>query len=115
MADKRILLLDGPLLTAHHWHAGHVRTEGEFSPEPVGLEALAAYLKKHRTSIFYLLADTAEEGFQLETCPMSRAETATPCCSAGSASTTTTRPCRPPYRWAARRPAGAMKRSCSPH
>jgi hypothetical protein len=69
MAAKRILLLDGPLLTAHHWHAGHVRVEGEFSPEPGGLEALAAYLKKHRSSVFYLLADVAEEGFQLEDLP----------------------------------------------
>jgi hypothetical protein len=69
MAAKRILLLDGPLLTAHYWHAGHVRVEGEFSPEPVGLEALAAYLKKHRTSVFYLLADVVEEGFQLEDLP----------------------------------------------
>ena len=57
------------MLTAHHWHAGHVRAEGEFTPEPVGLEALAAYLKEHRGSIFYLLADTAEEGFQLEDLP----------------------------------------------
>lgn len=69
MAAKRILLLDGPLLTAHYWHAGHIKVEGEFSPEPVGLEALASYLKKHRTSIFYLLADIAEEGFQLEDLP----------------------------------------------
>ncbi len=69
MADKRILLLDGPVLTAYHWRAGHVRAEGEFSPEAVGLEALAAYLKKHRTSICYLLADIAEEGFQLEDLP----------------------------------------------
>lgn len=36
MADKRILLLDGPLLTAHHWHAGHVRAEGEFTLNPSG-------------------------------------------------------------------------------
>lgn len=69
MAAKRILLLDGPLLTAHYWHAGHIKVEGEFSPEPVGLEALTAYLKKHRSSIFYLLADIAEEGFQLEDLP----------------------------------------------
>lgn len=69
MAAKRILLLDGPLLTAHYWSAGHIKVEGEFSPEPVGLEALAAYLKKHRASIFYLLADIAEEGFQLEDLP----------------------------------------------
>ena len=69
MAAKRILLLDGPLLTAHYWSAGHIKVEGEFSPEPVGLEALAAYLKKHRASIFYVLADIAEEGFQLEDLP----------------------------------------------
>jgi len=69
MTAKRILLLDGPILTAHYWSAGHVKIEGEFSAEPVGMEALAAYLKKHRTSIFYLLADVAEEGFQLEDLP----------------------------------------------
>ena len=69
MAAKRILLLDGPFLTAHHWSGGHVRLEGEFSHEPVGLEALAAYLDKYRSSIFYVLADIAEEGFQLEDLP----------------------------------------------
>ncbi|MDK9703144.1 MAG: hypothetical protein OEL20_08380, partial [Sulfuritalea sp.] len=69
MAQKRILLLDGPFLTAHYWSAGRIRVEGEFSHEPVGLEALAAYLDKHRSSLFYLLADIAEEGFQLEDLP----------------------------------------------
>jgi hypothetical protein len=69
MADKRILLLDGPLLTAHYWSAGRIKFEGEFNHEPVGLEALAAYLRKHRSSLFYLLADLAEEGFQLEDLP----------------------------------------------
>ena len=69
MTAKRILLLDGPLLTAHHWSAGHVKIEGEFSNEPAGLEALAVYLKKHHSSLFYLLADIAEEGFQLEDLP----------------------------------------------
>ena len=69
MADKRILLLDGSSLTALCWQAGHVRSEGEFSHEPAGLEALAAYLKKYRASVFYLLADIAEEGFQLEDLP----------------------------------------------
>ena len=69
MAAKRILLLDGPLLTAHYWSAGRIKAEGEFSHEPVGLEALATYLQKHRSSLFYLLADIAEEGFQLEDLP----------------------------------------------
>jgi hypothetical protein len=69
MAAKRILLLDGPILTAHRWNAGHITVEGEFSHEPAGLETLAAYLKKHRSSLFYLLADISEEGFQLEDLP----------------------------------------------
>lgn len=69
MAAKRILLLDGPVLTAHYWNGGHIKLEGEFSHEPVGLEALTTYLKKHRSSLFYVLADIAEEGFQLEDLP----------------------------------------------
>ena len=69
MAAKRILLLDGPILTAHHWSAGRIQVEGEFNQEPVGLEAFAAYLNKHRSSLFYLLADITEEGFQLEDLP----------------------------------------------
>ncbi|MCF8179300.1 MAG: hypothetical protein K9J74_12385 [Sulfuritalea sp.] len=69
MAAKRILLLDGRQLTAHHWSAGRIKIEGEFSNEPVGLEAFANYLKKYRSSLFYVLADIAEEGFQLEDLP----------------------------------------------
>lgn len=69
MAAKRILQADGASLTAHCWQSGRVRVEAEFSNEPARIEALSGYLKKHRTSIFYLLADTAEEGFQLEDLP----------------------------------------------
>lgn len=69
MAAKRILLLDGPLLTAHHWSSGRIKFEGEFSSEPAGLQALAGYLKSHKSSLFYVLADIAEEGFQVEDLP----------------------------------------------
>lgn len=69
MVAKRILLLDGPALMAHVWSAGRITLEGEFSHEPAGLEAFAAYLRKHRSSLFYVLADTVEEGFQLEDLP----------------------------------------------
>lgn len=69
MAAKRILQADGTSLTAHYWRAGRIKVEAEFSNEPAGIEALTAYLKKHRSSIFHLLADTAEEGFQLEELP----------------------------------------------
>jgi hypothetical protein len=69
MAAKRILLADGSGLVAHYWRAGRITIEAEFSNEPAGLEALAGYVKKHRSSLFYLLADIAEEGFQLEDLP----------------------------------------------
>jgi hypothetical protein len=69
MATKRILQADGTSLTAQCWQSGRVKVEAEFSNEPAGIEALSSYLKKHRSSIFYLLADTAEEGFQLEDLP----------------------------------------------
>jgi hypothetical protein len=69
MTTRRVLLLDGTVLTAHYWSAGRIKVEAEFSHEPVGLEAFANYLKKHRSSLFYLLADVAEEGFQLEDLP----------------------------------------------
>jgi hypothetical protein len=69
MAAKRILLLDGHCLIAHCWSSGHIKIEGEFTQAADGLEALAAYLKRHRSSLFYLLADLAEESFQLEDVP----------------------------------------------
>lgn len=69
MTAKRILLLDGTCLTAYYWNAGRIKIEGEFRQEPVGIEAFANYLKKHRSSLFYMLADVAEEGFQLEDLP----------------------------------------------
>lgn len=69
MTAKRILLLDGTCLTAYYWNAGRIKIEGEFRHEPVGIEAFANYLKKHRSSLFYMLADVAEEGFQLEDLP----------------------------------------------
>jgi len=69
MTAKRILLFEGSSLTAHEWSAGRIKAEGEFSQDPAGLEAFANYLKTHRSSLFYLLADIAEEGFQLEDLP----------------------------------------------
>ena len=69
MAAKRILLLDGSLLTAHYWSGGHLKLEGEFGQGPAGLDGFVQYLKKHGSSLFFLLADVAEEGFQLEDVP----------------------------------------------
>jgi hypothetical protein len=69
MVARRILFLDAARLTAFHWQGGHVQAEGEFAPDAVGMESFGEYLGKHRHSLFYLLADVAEEGFQLEDIP----------------------------------------------
>lgn len=69
MAAKRILFFDGHRVVAYLWNRGHVRREGEFQADPVGLEAFDGHLRRHHTSLFYLLSDVAEEGFQLEDIP----------------------------------------------
>jgi hypothetical protein len=69
MPQRRVLFFDGNNLTALRWHGGHTVDEGCFKADPVGLEALADYLRRHSDSLFYLLADISEEGFQLETVP----------------------------------------------
>ena len=69
MVARRILFLDASRLTAYHWQGGLVQAEGEFTPDATGLETFGAYLGQHRASLFYLLADVVEEGFQLEDIP----------------------------------------------
>lgn len=69
MAERRVLFFDGRTVTALHWKAGQVDTEGSFVADPVGLEAFAAYLGRHKKSLFHFLADVGDEGFQLETVP----------------------------------------------
>lgn len=69
MATKRILLFDGIRLLAHRADKGGVEHEQTFSPNPEGQSAFAAYLEQHRGSLFYLLADIADESFQLEDLP----------------------------------------------
>jgi hypothetical protein len=69
MPARRILFLDATHLTAYLVGGGAVHAEGEFSADPPGLEAFGAYLARWRGSVFMLLADVAEEGFQLEDIP----------------------------------------------
>ena len=69
MAAKRILLADGSGLSAFLWRGGRVKSESRFSNEPAGIEAFSNYLKKHRSSLYYVLADVSEEGYQIEDLP----------------------------------------------
>jgi len=72
MPQRRLLHADASGLSAYLWHAGALRDEGRFAADAAGHTAFAAYLRQHRASVFYLLADFAEEGFQYEVIPFVR-------------------------------------------
>ncbi len=72
MAARRILVLDAVRLTAYLWAGGSVGSEEEFAPDTQGLLNFRTYLNRHRSSLFYLLAEVAEEGFHPEDIPFIR-------------------------------------------
>lgn len=69
MTARRLLLLDASGLTAYHWQSGHLRNEGHFAEDDTGVLAFGEYLHGRRDSLFHLLVDIAEEGFQIEDVP----------------------------------------------
>jgi len=72
MTARRLLFLDALNLTAYRWQPGGPRLEASFAADTAGFEAFAEYLHEQRASLFYLLADVAEEGFQIEDLPYVR-------------------------------------------
>jgi hypothetical protein len=69
MTARRLLFLDALSLTAYHWHSGGPQVEATFRADQAGFEAFAEYLNQKHASLFYILADVAEEGFQIEDLP----------------------------------------------
>lgn len=69
MTQRRLLFLDSHRLAAYAWQGGRLHAEQEFSAEASGVEAFREYLGKHPTAVFSILADVAEEGFQIEDVP----------------------------------------------
>ncbi|CAG0931471.1 MAG: hypothetical protein F9K21_06220 [Rhodocyclaceae bacterium] len=69
MPQQRLLYLDGSHLSASLWQGGVLREEGHFPQNESGAAAFAEYLSQHRGSNFSMLADIADEGFQIETLP----------------------------------------------
>lgn len=70
MPQRRVLFLATSHLLAYRVGGGKVVQEGSFAADNAGQEAFAAYLGHHRRhSLFMLLADVVEEGFQLEDIP----------------------------------------------
>ena len=72
MADQRLLFLDANHLRAYAWSNGEISAEGEFTADEAGQAAFSDYLKRHGRSLFAVLADVAEEGFQAENVPFVR-------------------------------------------
>ena len=69
MPQRRILFIDGTHLHAFRSNGDAVIHEGRFTSEPTGIESFSGYLNAHHQSIFSLLADVPEEGFQIEDIP----------------------------------------------
>ena len=69
MTARRLLFLDSTGLTAYRWQTGGPHAEATFTADPAGLEAFDEYLNQRHSSLFYLLADVADEGFQIEDLP----------------------------------------------
>jgi hypothetical protein len=69
MKTRRLIYLSAHQATVLRWQAGALIGEGLFEATAEGQQQFAAYLTKHSKSLFALLANVAEEGFQIETIP----------------------------------------------
>jgi hypothetical protein len=72
MKPRRLLYLSAHQLSAFRWQAGSLLGEAHFEANSEGYQQFADYLQQHRTSLFSLLVNVAEEGFQIETIPFLR-------------------------------------------
>lgn len=72
MKTSRLLYLSAHQLTACRWQSGELTGEGVFAATPDGHRQFADYLGQHSASVFAMLVNVAEEGFQVETIPFLR-------------------------------------------
>ena len=72
MKPNRLLYLSAHQMTAYQWRSGTLTGEGVFALSEAGIAQFADYLAQHSRSRFALLANVAEEGFQIETIPFLR-------------------------------------------
>ena len=69
MKTDRLLYLSAHQMTAYRWRSGVLTNEGVFATTDAGYQEFSAYLAQHSKSIFAVLANVSEEGFQIETIP----------------------------------------------
>ncbi|WP_301102177.1 hypothetical protein [Propionivibrio sp.] len=72
MKTSRLLYLSAHQMTAYRWQSGELTGEGFFTATADGQQQFADYLAQHSSSIFSILANVSEEGFQIETIPFLR-------------------------------------------
>jgi hypothetical protein len=72
MPQCRLLHADVNGVSVHHWRSGRLRNEAFFRSSESGIGEFQRYLRQYAKSVFYLLADMAEEGFQFDTIPFVR-------------------------------------------
>ncbi len=69
MKSSRLLYLSAHQMTAYRWHSGDLTAEGRFAMNETGHQEFSAYLARNARSVFSILANVSEEGFQIETIP----------------------------------------------
>jgi hypothetical protein len=70
---RHLLLLDSTGLTAYRWQAAGPHVEASFTADAAGLQAFDLYLNQRGSNhLYYLLADVADEGFQIDDLPFVR-------------------------------------------
>lgn len=72
MKTRRLLYLSTHHLTAYLWRAGTLTSEAQFATTEIGHLQFAAYLAQNTKSVFSILANVSEEGFQIEAIPFLR-------------------------------------------
>jgi len=69
MKTSRLLYLSAHQMTAYRWQAGELTAEGQFATTETGHQEFSNYLTQNSRSVFSILANVSEEGFQIETIP----------------------------------------------
>ena len=72
MTTRHLLLLDAHQLTLLTWHQSSLAEVLRFNPDEAGQAAFLSWLAAHPDTELSLLANLAEEGFQVETLPYLR-------------------------------------------
>ena len=72
MTTRRLLYLTAQQLIACRWQPGLLAKDDLFANNGAGRQRFAAYLASHANDVFVMVADLAEEGFQVETIPYLR-------------------------------------------